>query len=133
MAARRLDHITSDHVAELVVGSSPANTNNALRTRDISIHRAWLLSKQPPAKQREELGLSECRSNIKKDMRALASRSASSVSTLTDPRVLLRKLFAHESSNPGSFRIFESLAPGKAIAITKELLLELEPQQELDV
>jgi hypothetical protein len=32
MAGRRLDQIESDHVAALVVGSSPANTNNALRT-----------------------------------------------------------------------------------------------------
>ena len=32
MAGRRLDHITQDHISGLVVGNSPANTNNALRT-----------------------------------------------------------------------------------------------------
>jgi integrase len=32
MAGRRLDHIERHHVAALAVGSSPANTNNALRT-----------------------------------------------------------------------------------------------------
>jgi integrase len=32
MAGRRLDHIERHHVAALAVGSSPANTNNGLRT-----------------------------------------------------------------------------------------------------
>ena len=32
MAGRRLDHIERHHIAALAVGSSPANTNNALRT-----------------------------------------------------------------------------------------------------
>ena len=32
IAGRRLDHIERHHVAALAVGSSPANTNNALRT-----------------------------------------------------------------------------------------------------
>jgi len=32
LAGRRIDQIERDHIAALAVGSSPSNTNNALRT-----------------------------------------------------------------------------------------------------
>ena len=32
MVGRRLDHITHDHIDSLVLGRSPANANNAMRT-----------------------------------------------------------------------------------------------------
>jgi ParB-like chromosome segregation protein Spo0J len=106
----------------------------ALRAGKISIHRAWLLSKAAPTRQREELGVSECSRNIKKDMRVLTSRHVSkSPSILPDTQTLMKQLLALESNNPGSFHVFESLVPGKAIAITKELLLTSGAQQELNL
>jgi hypothetical protein len=104
----------------------------ALHRDEISIHRAWLLSKEPPAKQREELALAQCKRNIKKDMRTLASRHGSkSLPVVPDPSNLFKQLSALESSKPGSFRVFVSDGPGRNICLTKELLLELGAQGEL--
>ena len=103
----------------------------ALRRREISIHRAWLLSKEPPANQREELALPQCKRNIKKDMRILASRHGSQrLPIVPDPSNVIKQLSALESRKPGSFRVFVSNAPGRNICLTKELLLELGAQGE---
>jgi hypothetical protein len=53
MAGRRVDHIESDHISALVVGSSPANTNNALRTLRRMLKRAqeWNLIQAVPKVQ----------------------------------------------------------------------------------
>src|SRR5664279_632235 len=62
MAGRRLDHITQDHIASLVVGSSPANTNNALRTLRRMLKKAqeWeLIGSVPVVKLVEEHGREE--------------------------------------------------------------------------
>lgn len=105
----------------------------ALRRGEISIHKAWLLSKALPANQREELALPQCRRNIKRDMWNLASRHGSkSLSLVLDPANLITRLSAFESKKRGSLRVFVSNAQGKAICLTKELLLELGAQQELD-
>ncbi len=104
----------------------------ALRKGEISIHRAWLLSKGPPANQRDELALSYCKRNIKKDMRALASQHGPKRLHIPPNRCnLIRKLFALEASKPGSFDVFTSRAQGRAVVLTQELLLELDAQQEL--
>jgi ParB-like chromosome segregation protein Spo0J len=104
----------------------------ALRRDEISIHRAWLLSNEPPANQREELAFAQCKRNIKKDMRTLASRHGSkSLPIVSDPSNLLKRLSALEPSKRGSFRVFVSNAQGRAVGLTKELLLELDAQQEL--
>ena len=104
----------------------------ALRRDEISIHRAWLLSNEPPANQREELALAQCKGNIKKDMRTLASRHGPKRLHIPPNRCnLIRKLFALESSKPGSFDVFASRAQGRAVVLTRELLLELDAQQEL--
>jgi integrase len=53
MAGRRLDHIERHHVAALAVGSSPANTNNALRTlrRMLKQAQEWRLIHTVPKLQ----------------------------------------------------------------------------------
>ena len=50
---RRLDHITQDHIASLVVGSSPANTNNALRTLRRMLKKAheWEMIRSVPRRE----------------------------------------------------------------------------------
>jgi hypothetical protein len=103
----------------------------ALRRGEISIHKAWLLSKALPANQRDELALPQCRRNIKRDMWTLASRHGSkSLPLVLDAANLIMRLSALESRKRGSFRVFVSNAQGKAICLTKELLLELGAQQE---
>jgi integrase len=62
MAGRRLDHISQDHIASLVVGKSPANTNNALRTLRRMLKKAheWeLIRSVPVVKLVEEHGREE--------------------------------------------------------------------------
>jgi len=104
----------------------------ALRRAEISIHRAWLLSQEPPANQRAGLSLAQCKKKIKKDMRVLASRHGlKSLPSVPDPSNLITQLSALESSKPGSFHVFVSDAPGKNICLTKGLLLELGAQGEL--
>jgi hypothetical protein len=104
----------------------------ALREGEISIHRAWRWSKEPPANQREAMALPQCKRNIKKDMRILASRHGlKNLTSVPDPGNLIKQLSALESSKPGSFRVFVSNAQGRNICVTKELLLELGAQGEL--
>ena len=62
MAGRRLDHITRDHIASLVVGRSPANTNNALRTLRRMLKKAYeweMIRSVPVVKLVEEHGREE--------------------------------------------------------------------------
>jgi len=62
IAGRRVDHITRDHIALLVVGSSPANTNNALRTLRRMLKKAheWeMIRSVPVVKLVEEHGREE--------------------------------------------------------------------------
>jgi integrase len=59
ITGRRLDHITQDHIASLVVGSSPANTNNALRAlrRMLKQAQEWgLIQTSPKVRLVEEQG-----------------------------------------------------------------------------
>jgi hypothetical protein len=46
----------------------------ALRSREISIHRAWGWSKTPPERQREELRVYQSQRGIKKTIRLMVSR-----------------------------------------------------------
>jgi hypothetical protein len=90
------------------------------------------LSKEPPSNQREELALALCKRNIKKDMRTLASRHRSkSLPIPTDPSNLIEQLSALKWSKRNSIRVIASNAHGRAVCLTKELLLELDAQQEL--
>jgi integrase len=59
IARRQIDRITSDHAAGLGIGSSPANTNNALRTlrRVLSKAHEWgVIGAAPVIKMVEEQG-----------------------------------------------------------------------------
>jgi hypothetical protein len=116
-----------------LLGTAIPELVQALRWDEISINKAWLLSKEPPASQREGLALPQCKRNIKKDMRTLASRHASnSLPMLPDLSNLITQLSALESSKRGSFRVFVSSAHGRGLGLTKELILELNAQHLAD-
>jgi len=53
LAGRRIDHIERDHISALAVGSSPPNTNNALRTlrRMLKQAQEWRLIQSVPKVQ----------------------------------------------------------------------------------
>jgi len=115
-----------------LLGTAIREVLQELRSGQISIHRAWLLSKEPPANQCEELALALCKRNIKKDMRTLASRHGSkNLPIVAAPSNLIKQLSTLESRKRGSFRVFVSNTSGRAVCLTKELLLELDAQQEL--
>ena len=79
-----------------------------------------------------KLALERCKKNIKKDMRTLAGRhSAKNSPVIIDSRTLIGKLMARETNSPGSIPVVASNAPGRAVAVTRELLLEVDAQQEL--
>jgi hypothetical protein len=104
----------------------------ALRNGEISINLGWLLSKKSAPQQSAELALERCKKNIKKDMRTIACRHVvKTPPVVSEPRTLIGKLLALDTGNPGSIRVVVSNARGKTIAITRELLLEIDTQQEL--
>lgn len=118
-------------VKQLLTTAIP-NLVQALRTGEVSIHAAWLLSKKPAASQRYELALPACMRNIKKDMRILASRHrAKTPPPVPDAGSLFRRLSAVESGHDGSILVFVSSARGRAVCVTKELLLELSERKDL--
>jgi hypothetical protein len=105
---------------------------SALRDGQISVNLGWLLSKKSPAEQSVKLALERCKKNIKKDMRTLAGRhSAKNSPVIIDSRTLIGKLMARETNSPGSIAVVVSNVPGRAVAVTRELLLEVDAQQEL--
>jgi hypothetical protein len=65
-------------------------------------------------------------------MRTLAGRhSAKNSPVIIDSRTLIGKLMARETNSPGSIAVVVSNVPGRAVAVTRELLLEVDAQQEL--
>jgi hypothetical protein len=69
----------------------------ALRNREISIHRAWGWSKTAPERQREELRLYQSEKGVKKTIRLMVSRHRSkSPPAAPDPCNLARQLLAPE-------------------------------------
>jgi hypothetical protein len=103
----------------------------ALRSGEISIHRAWRWSKAPPEKQREELRLYQ--SDIKKSIRLLLSQHGSKgLPTVSDIGNLAKQLSALEAKL-GPITVAVVKASGRTVFLTEELsqALRLGSQQEL--
>ena len=104
----------------------------ALRSREISIHRAWLWSKASAEKQRRALWLYQTEREVKKTIRTLVSRHRSNgLPTVPDLGNLIRQLSALETSKFGPVRVAVIKAPGKFVFLTEELSRALESQEEL--
>jgi hypothetical protein len=103
----------------------------ALRSREISIHRAWLWSKLSLDKQQEKLMLYRDEKGLGRTIRALISRHKSKgLPPAIDPGNLLSRLAAAESSELGPVHVGVIAAPGRAIFLTEQLVQELRSQQE---
>ncbi len=104
----------------------------AVKEAEISIHRAWLWSKQSHEYQREALGLYRSRKGIKKAIRTLVSQHRPAAvpkiahgrepTAALDAGKVLSSLCSLAHSEPGLFSLAVMNAPGKALLITKELL-----------
>jgi hypothetical protein len=102
----------------------------ALRNGEISIHRAWLWSKESPEKQREALGLHQGKRAIRTEMRSLVRRHRPQrLSPVLSS--LFRQLSALDSSKFGPVSVVLIKAPVRAVFLTEELFHELDQQEEL--
>jgi hypothetical protein len=102
----------------------------ALRTGEISIHRAWLWSQARPEEQKEALSRHRTENGIRKTIRHLVSRhrSKSAPAQPNFDRVAAR-LAAMPRNQMSSVKVGVIKNAGKAIYLTEELALALEPLQ----
>jgi hypothetical protein len=104
----------------------------ALRDKELSIHRAWLLSKFSPEEQRDKLWLNQSERGVGKTIRHLLAphlpKSSPFVAKLDD---LIELVSALQLGELGSVRVVSINVPGKAIFVTEELFRTLEAQKEL--
>ena len=98
--------------------AATAELLQALRSKEISIHRAWGWSKAPPERQREELRFYQNERGVKKTIRHLVSRHRSrNLPSVPDPCNRARQLFAVEpklgvdSATPNRARELPSRIP----------------------
>jgi hypothetical protein len=73
----------------------------ALRSREISIHRAWRWSKAPPERQQEELRFYQSQRGVKKTIRLLVSRHRSKSPPAVPDRGNLARQWSALESTPG--------------------------------
>lgn len=103
----------------------------ALRSGEISIHRAWLWGKESRERQREEWRFYQSERGTKKTIRLLVSRHRSkSQPVAPDLGNLIGQLSALDSSKFGPVKVQVIRAPGRTIFLTEELSQALESQQE---
>ena len=104
----------------------------ALRQKELSIHRAWLWTKLSLEEQRDKLWLNQSERGIRKTIRHLLSshlpKSSPFVTKLDD---LIELVSALQLGKLGSVRVVSINGPGKAIFVTEELFRTLEAQKEL--
>jgi hypothetical protein len=106
----------------------------ALRSGEISIHRAWQWCKQSPERQREELRTYLSERGIKKTIRFLVSQHRSKkLPVVPDVANLSRQLLAFDTRRLGSVNVAVIKAPGRTIFLTEELSRALESQLEVSL
>lgn len=104
----------------------------ALRNGEISIHRAWVWSKELPDNQREALRFYQSEKGIKKTIRSLVGKHRSKSSpAVTDLSGLISQLSALDSSKFDPVSVVFIKAPGRAVFVTEELFRDLRSQEEL--
>jgi len=102
----------------------------ALSSREISIHRAWLWSKEPSHKHLAELRRHRDNRATHKIKRLVSRHKPKSVADVVDPSVVVRRLAGLDSNELAAVSVRVVKGPGKAIYLTKDLLQSLQPYQE---
>jgi hypothetical protein len=106
----------------------------ALRSGEVSIHRAWLWSKESPERQREELRLHQSARSTKKTINLLLSRHRSKkLPVLSDLADLIGRMSALDTRRFGPVSVAVVKARGRTIFLTEDLFQALESQQELSL
>ena len=112
-----------------LIRTAPSGVLNALRNGEISIHRAWLWSKELREAQQRALWLYQGKKGAVRDLKA-RQRSTSSPAQ-GDPTHVLRCLSKLAPSHLSSVIVSVLNTPGKGIFVTAELLDALGSQEEL--
>jgi hypothetical protein len=103
----------------------------ALRGREVSIHRAWKWSTESPDQQIEALRTYRAKRGVTKSIRELISRhKQKQTPTTPDLGNLAKRLSELEPHESNSVRVSVIRAPGKMIFVTEELIQSLPPYQE---
>ena len=101
----------------------------ALRNGEISIHRAWVWSKESPEEQRAALWLRQGKTVVQRTIRTLISRHRPKNSPIVlDLGDIIRRL---SELRLGPISVAEIKVPGRTVFMTEELLRALGPQEEL--
>jgi hypothetical protein len=116
---------------QLIAAASP-DLLQAVRLGEISIHRAWLWSKEPSHQQRKLLLNHQGEKGVRKAIRQLVSNHRPKArSVVLTPGDLAQYLQEFEPSN--SLVVAVVQVSGKGIFITEELFRALKSQQELSL
>jgi hypothetical protein len=118
-------------VKQLMAAAHPEIVQ-ALRREEISIHKAWLWSKEARETQLEELRFYRSKKGVNKTIKTLVSRHrpASSPTTLSVDD-LTRLASAIASAKLGSVSLVVTNTPGRAVFVTEDLFRTLGTQKEL--
>jgi hypothetical protein len=114
-----------------LVGVGHPELLEALRSSEVSIHRAWKWSMESPDQQIETLRAYRAERGVNKSIRDLISRhKQKQTPTAPDLGCLARRLFELEPYESDSVRVSVIRVPGKMIFVTEELIQSLRPYQE---
>jgi hypothetical protein len=102
----------------------------ALRSGEISIHRAWLWSKEPSDKQLVELRRYRDNRAANKIKRLISRHKSKNVAVAVDPSGVVRRLAGLHSNRLAALNVRVVKGCGETIYLTEELLQSLPPYQE---
>jgi hypothetical protein len=102
----------------------------ALGSGEISIHRAWLWSKETPDKQLAELRSYRDRRATSKIKRLISRHTSKSPAIPIDTGGVLRRLAELDANELAAVSVTVVKGPGKAIYLTEDFLRSLPPCQE---
>ena len=102
----------------------------ALRSREISIHRAWLWSKEPRDQQLTELRQHRDNRATNKIKRLISRHKPKSVNVPLDPTGVFKRLASLDSKELAALSVAVLKGSAKAIYLTEDLLQSLPSHQE---
>ena len=102
----------------------------ALRGREISIHRAWLWSKEPSGKQLAELRLYQDNRSTNKIKRLISRHKSKGMGVAVDPGGVLKRLVGLGPHELATVSVRTIKGSGRAIYLTEDLIQSLSPYQE---
>src|SRR5205823_12658610 len=102
----------------------------AMRNRQIRLHRAWLWSSEPPQKHREELWIYQSKKAVRKISKRLALRHQRTSPPIHNLEILLHFFTELQPGERSEISVATVKAPGKTIFLTEELVQSFRLYQE---